>query len=543
MAVGIRGFNPIWLLADLVGNLFDDTFYMFVLENTIPYIPATVYHDPELNVPWTNPIQFLANGTLPVNIFFEEDKVYRLEFRQGPTQAYPLIYEVNDYIPGKEIIPDDTTTFPSSNQITNPQFALINFVSPLTITGSDPDPTNLAPGWVLELGGTGTAVITQVPLNDSNINPSNAPYALRFVLTGWNDGEIILRQRFQQNGMLWANKYISGSITTKVGGAFQSLTSRLIDSQDRPLGTILNIPTITDDFTQFPGLALLTGTTNSDTPPDAYIDYQIILPNNSDIYITSIQLIVQDNQAQPAFEQDSINRQIDHTYNAAYPIVPIGGIIDYFGFLSDTSLVPAHYLPCNGAALKRTTYGLLFNVITHIETVTLTSGLATFTIADGTIYPTGWAVEGTGIPPGTTILTIVGTTVTLSANATASGPSAVRFFTTGAGNGTTTFNLPDFRGFYLAGAGSTLLSAYGHGQMGGSKTATLQIANMPAHNHPGSTGTYQVGSGGGGSIPTAANLTPTGTQPVTVTVASQGSGTPFSILPPTILSQKIIRFE
>lgn len=71
MAIGVRGSNPIWTEVDLQGNLFDDTFWLFVLENTLPYIPATVYHDPDLNTPWNNPIQFLGNGTLPNDIFFE----------------------------------------------------------------------------------------------------------------------------------------------------------------------------------------------------------------------------------------------------------------------------------------------------------------------------------------------------------------------------------------------------------------------------------------------------------------------------------------
>jgi len=51
MALGIRGANPIWAEFDLEGNLFDDTFYLYVLQNTLPYLPATVYHDPDLSVP------------------------------------------------------------------------------------------------------------------------------------------------------------------------------------------------------------------------------------------------------------------------------------------------------------------------------------------------------------------------------------------------------------------------------------------------------------------------------------------------------------
>lgn len=51
MALGIRGFNPIWSEVDLQGKLFDDTFFLFVLENTIPYMPVIVWHDPDLTLP------------------------------------------------------------------------------------------------------------------------------------------------------------------------------------------------------------------------------------------------------------------------------------------------------------------------------------------------------------------------------------------------------------------------------------------------------------------------------------------------------------
>src|SRR5271168_502515 len=135
-SLGIRGANPIWLMVNLWGKLFDDTYYMWVLENQIPYIPASVFHDPDLSVEWTDPIQFLGNGTLPNDIYFEPNTVYRLEFRQhiglgSPSQADPLIYLVENYVPGEGgSTPVDTIATQSSNQITNPQFALINFNSP-----------------------------------------------------------------------------------------------------------------------------------------------------------------------------------------------------------------------------------------------------------------------------------------------------------------------------------------------------------------------------------------------------------------------------
>ncbi len=317
MTLGVRGFNPIWAEFDLAGNLFDDTYYMFVLENEFPYLPANVYHDPELNTVWNNPIQFLANGTLPIDIFFEANTVYRLEFRQGDTQADPLIYEVNDYVPGTDNTPVDLGNSTSDNQITNPQFSLISFYSPLSISETNPDPIEIAPGWFFEAQGTGTATITQVPLSSTNTNGSNAPWALELNLSGWTAGTVFLRQRFEQNGMLWANKTVSTAITARLELDNQSISAALIDSQSAPLGQILSSTSVNNDWNQFTGYATLDDTTNTNTPPDAYIDYKLSLPSNVDIYVTSIQLVVQDalNISEPEFIQDSINRQIDHTFN------------------------------------------------------------------------------------------------------------------------------------------------------------------------------------------------------------------------------------
>lgn len=322
MALGVRGSNPIWAEFDLAGNLFDDNYYMYVLENVLPYVPAAIYHDPDLSVPRANPVQFLGNGTLPNDIFYAPDKVYRLEFRQNnglqaPSQNDPLIYEVNDYVPNSGgSNPVDTVAFPTSNQITNPQFSIVSFNETITLASvTNPDPIEIAPGWFLELAGTGSATIQRQAFNNSNQNPSNAPYALELNLTGWNTGGVILRQRFQQNGMLWANKIVSSAVTAAIIGVPQGLTATLVDSNGSLLAEVLNEPSITQDLLEYTGLGELDISTNPDTPPAAYVDYRLNIPSNVNILLTSFQLVVQDLPLRPAFEQDTIDRQIDHTWH------------------------------------------------------------------------------------------------------------------------------------------------------------------------------------------------------------------------------------
>lgn len=321
MSLAVRGFNPIWFEVDLTAHPFDDTFYMFTLQNTIPYQPQTVWHDQNMNVPYTGAIRFLANGTLPVDIFFDPKLVYRLEFRQGPTQNDPLIYEVDNYqaTGSGSAPPPSAISFNTDNQITNPQFSLVNFITPYTLNGAtNPDPLEVAPGWFLYLTGTGNVTLTQVPLNSTTPNPTNAPYALEINVSGiWTN--VQLKQRFQQNGLLWANKIVSSSITARITGPSQEITAFLFDSNGNQIAQVLNPVPVTSTFQEYKDIGALTASSDTDLPPVAYIEYVLQLQNNMNIFVTSFQLSVQDLPVTLAYLQDSIDRQIDYTFHYYKP--------------------------------------------------------------------------------------------------------------------------------------------------------------------------------------------------------------------------------
>jgi hypothetical protein len=65
MTIG-RSYNPIWSFVDLNGLQLDSSYYLFTLQNTLPYLPSPIWQDPDQNVVWSDPIEFLANGTLPI---------------------------------------------------------------------------------------------------------------------------------------------------------------------------------------------------------------------------------------------------------------------------------------------------------------------------------------------------------------------------------------------------------------------------------------------------------------------------------------------
>jgi hypothetical protein len=349
----VRGSNPVWYFVDLVGKQTDGSFYLWTLTNTIPYIPQAVFHDVNGLIPWTDPIEFLANGTLPIDIFFDDTQVYRLEIRQNdgtapPSQADALIYLVENYIPnggsgGIQPIGADVIT---TNQITDPQFSIVNFQSPLVLTAvTNPPSIEIAPDWFLDLSGTGSITVTQIPLNTTFPNPTNAPYALSFLSSGWTNPPV-LRQRFYQNGMNWQNKTVATSITARIDGASQNIQVSMVASNNSPVGSVLINAPLTNSFTEFQGNTLVPTFANLNLPPNAYIDYKIILPQNATSYITSVQVTESLAQTNVEYQQDTINRQIDHTFHYYLPQLAYKPIPSYLiGW--DFPLNPAQILGAN----------------------------------------------------------------------------------------------------------------------------------------------------------------------------------------------------
>jgi microcystin-dependent protein len=148
---------------------------------------------------------------------------------------------------------------------------------------------------------------------------------------------------------------------------------------------------------------------------------------------------------------------------------------------------PSGYLLCDGAAVSRTTYADLFTAI-------------------GTAY--------------------------------------------GAGNGTTTFNLPDMRGRVPAGkddmggtaasrltTGGSGVNGATLGAAGGAQTHTLSITEMPAHTHPVPQAMPAI-THSAGSINRASSNTPS---QAVVATDSTGGGSAHNNVQPTLVANYIIK--
>jgi microcystin-dependent protein len=191
---------------------------------------------------------------------------------------------------------------------------------------------------------------------------------------------------------------------------------------------------------------------------------------------------------------------------------------------------------------------------------TVTAAIGTVCDFAGTSAPSGW-------------LLCYGQPVSRAAYAALFGVIGTIY---GTGDGSTTFNVPDLRGRVLAGAdnmggsASGRLTSFTIGVAGGTQTNALAVTNLPSHSHgvtdpthshgtfdPGHAHTYAAAriAGGssfaGGAALTIANdaAAATGNSFVGITInnastgiliQNTGSGTPHTVVQPTMALNKII---
>jgi len=112
---------------------------------------------------------------------------------------------------------------------------------------------------------------------------------------------------------------------------------------------------------------------------------------------------------------------------------------------------------------------------------------------------------------------------------------AVISTTWGAGDGSTTFNLPNSERSVSVGSGGTGTATLGNsvGDTGGSETHTLTTAEMPAHIHPN----VIAGVGGGDSLVSGSGTAVGGN------TGSTGGDTAHTIMQPSLVMLPCIRYE
>ncbi len=320
-----RASNPIWFMVDLDGLPLNDEYFAFFLSNVFPYTPQPVYLTPNGPGVWSDPIQFFPNGTLPDNMYFDSTLVYRIEIRHGNSQTDPLVYEINDFVPGNGGSSSSTVVAGfGDNQISSTQFAEVNFVSPFNITL--PGTYSVAPGWDLILTGSGTSTVIQKSLIPDDDEINNPNFALDITTAGWTTANLV--QRFNHNGAIWSSitgvqdGYISMSVTAVAQVSSYNLTysykpSSGLEQQIGLSGTIT-----TGNFQVLDRVQLLTPSDNTDTSTIGYVDIVISLQSNGRILLSNIQVVGQALPSgttpaplSPPYQQETVERAKDHLFH------------------------------------------------------------------------------------------------------------------------------------------------------------------------------------------------------------------------------------
>jgi hypothetical protein len=455
----IRGANPIWYFVDLVGIQLDDTYYISFLENTVPYMPQSIFQDPDGTIPWANPLEFYPNGTLPDNMYFNEDLVYRLEIRKGPLQSDPLIYVINNYMVGTGggMTPTNLDILTADNQISNPQFSVVNFVTPPG--GSSPQVTfstagtyNIAPGWQLVLVGTGTCTVTQLILSGSQNFIDNPPYALQVTSSTFSSCQLI--QTLKMNGAIWSLGAVGMSVL--INAVVNSAMVTLIYQPSTGPGTQIASGIIpTTGFAPFGGFTNLNNpspniyspgnpSTNTDLSTVAYVQIIINLPGSGEVQISNIQLMGQDDPLPdplpfpsttiPEYQQQTNERELDHLahyYDPQLAYKPIPSYLVGWDFPLNPAQLGTSFSGVSGANTSFYTWDQT------IVFQSVTSGISVSKAANGGLTLTAASTTQAAIIqylPAQQALKILNDIISVNLNASSStniGVTISLFYTTG----------------------------------------------------------------------------------------------------------------
>lgn len=178
-------------------------------------------------------------------------------------------------------------------------------------------------------------------------------------------------------------------------------------------------------------------------------------------------------------------------------------------------VAPSQYQFAYGQALSRTTFSTLFSNLTLSTSITCTGGSPVITnITDTSSLNLGAVLEANCVSGNPTIISKTSTSVTLTGNASVSLTTTGRFFPYGNGDGLTTFNVPDRRGYTLV----------GRCNMGG---VNCSVITNPTYNDPNAVN----GFGGSQIGNTTATISTTNLPASPLSVTGTGSGTTGSYSP------------
>ncbi len=306
------------------------------------------------------------------------------------------------------------------------------------------------------------------------------------------------------------------------------------------------------------------------TVPAAIADGAVTTAKLANSAVTTVKL--GDLQVTNAKVADATLEKTKLTATVQAALLPVGASMEW-----DGPIAPAGWLFKFGQAVSRTTYAALLAVLTASANGNVASASNTITGVTADLRNLGLegaVIEGVGIPTGTTVVSVTLSTIVLSQNANQNATNtALRVFPHGAGDGSTTFNLPDDRDYAgigrgnMGGVAASRVSASGTGNpgldttrlgvAGGVDRHTLLTAQLPVVTPTGTvtvsypahtylryaSGAAGLQAGANFNLPTgeiSANTAPPSNTAFSLSINSFGSGQAHPNVQPSRVTNKII---
>ncbi len=261
-------------------------------------------------------------------------------------------------------------------------------------------------------------------------------------------------------------------------------------------------------------------------------------------------------------------RGTDGTYNAPAGTLVNGGdtilVSQHNPFVNDVSQALTNSLDRNGSGGMRAALSMGGFPIQNVGQGSNSNDAATVGQISSVSMPAGAVVDFAGSTAPSGWLLCFGQAVSRTGYAALFAAVGTQF---GAGDGSTTFNLPDCRGRVSAGkddmggtpAGLLVSAVNGTviGAKGGAESCTLETIHMPSHSHAASadvqgehshtiqgragSDTSGIYVGGASTVDNIKSTNPAGSHTHAITVNPTGGGQAHNNTQPTIIFNKIIK--
>ena len=288
-----------------------------------------------------------------------------------------------------------------SNQLSNPQFAKINFISPLSLSfvGAQNLTIPIAPDWDLEFVSTGnsTLLITRNAIQGSSAFPFNPPFTLQ-VEYGANVTSCKLIQTLRNNPD-WAAPTVAGEAGFLAGsimlGVATSASMQYVTSGGVSK-TILNETNNTGARLQYNETVQLDLAANAATGLTGFDQIVINLVSTTS-EVTNIQAVpLTTNVSGVLYDQTPVNRQVDHLfnyYNDQLQFKPIPSYLDAWDFPTNPSQILGATVAASAIGANKSKYVWDQTIIFQ----SADSGVGITRSADGAIVLTAAATTQTAM--------------------------------------------------------------------------------------------------------------------------------------------------